>query len=387
MFYSKERKFFRWFVTLSSIIIIGLFLWNVSIFFDKIKEEERNKMEILGSAYSEISKSNNDDNINDIIVEILSTNSTTPMIVFGVNDESYSSRNIADEEINSPDKKLELIESFKEQYQPIEVYDGDTLVSIVYYGYSDLLIRLKYFPIIIILIILLFLGIIYYFFSTSKSHEQSQLWAGMAKETAHQIGTPLSSLVGWTEILRSENVNPSYLVEIEKDVSRLQTITERFSKIGSLPKLQPTNIIEATQDSYDYLKARTSKLIHFEIKLPQKEIMVDLNEELYSWTIENLVKNAIDALKGKGDIKIEINEETKWVQILISDNGKGIPKSQFKKIFTPGVTSKKRGWGLGLSLAKRIIEIYHEGKIKVLKSELNQGTTFEIKLLKKIETS
>ena len=309
------------------------------------------------------------------------------MIVFGVNDESYSSRNIADEEINSPEKKLELIESFKEQYQPIEVYDGDTLVSIVYYGYSDLLIRLKYFPIIIILIILLFLGIIYYFFSTSKSHEQSQLWAGMAKETAHQIGTPLSSLVGWTEILRSENVNPSYLVEIEKDVSRLQTITERFSKIGSLPKLQPTNIIEATQDSYDYLKARTSKLINFEIKLPQKEIMVDLNEELYSWTIENLVKNAIDALKGKGDIKIEINEETKWVQILISDNGKGIPKSQFKKIFTPGVTSKKRGWGLGLSLAKRIIEIYHEGKIKVLKSELNQGTTFEIKLLKKIEST
>lgn len=200
MFYSKERTFFRWFITFSSLVIIGLFLWNVSIFFEKIKEEERNKMEILGSAYSEISRSDNDDNINDVIVEILSSNSTTPMIVYGVNDESYSSRNIPDEDIDSLDKKLSLIEDFKTQYDPIEVYDGETLVSIVYYGYSDLLIRLKYFPIIIILIILLFLGVIYYFFSTSKSHEQSQLWAGMAKETAHQIGTPLSSLVGWTEI-------------------------------------------------------------------------------------------------------------------------------------------------------------------------------------------
>ncbi|MGO1584599.1 sensor histidine kinase [Mesonia sp.] len=387
MFYSKERTFFRWFITFSSLVIIGLFLWNVSIFFEKIKEEERNKMEILGSAYSEISRSDNDDNINDVIVEILSSNSTTPMIVYGVNDESYSSRNIPDEDIDSLDKKLSLIEDFKTQYDPIEVYDGETLVSIVYYGYSDLLIRLKYFPIIIILIILLFLGVIYYFFSTSKSHEQSQLWAGMAKETAHQIGTPLSSLVGWTEILRSENVNPDYLIEIEKDVSRLQTITERFSKIGSLPKLEPTNIIKATQDSYDYLKARSSRLINFEINLPSHEIIVDLNEELYSWTIENLVKNAIDALKGKGDIKIEMYEEAKWVHILITDNGKGIPKSLFKKIFSPGVTSKKRGWGLGLSLAKRIIETYHEGKIKVLKSEINQGTTFEIRLQKKVEGS
>jgi len=223
---------------------------------------------------------------------------------------------------------------------------------------------------------------LYYFYSTSKSHDQSLLWAGMAKETAHQIGTPLSSLVGWTEILKQENVDPTYVEEMEKDIVRLQTITDRFSKIGSLPNLEPTDIVEETKDSYEYLKARSSKLINFSLTLPDEKIQVNLNKQLFSWTIENIVKNAIDALKGKGNLDVEITQDAKWVRILITDTGKGIPKTKFKKIFKPGYTSKKRGWGLGLSLAKRIIEEYHDGKIRVLKSEVGKGTTFEVKLKK-----
>jgi signal transduction histidine kinase len=232
----------------------------------------------------------------------------------------------------------------------------------------------------LLLIIFLFIAVAYFFYRSAKNAEQNKLWTGMAKETAHQIGTPLSSLVGWTEILRSENVNPDYIKEIEKDVNRLQTITERFSKIGSVPTLKKTDIVQETLDSYDYLKARSSKLIDFEITTPNANIFVNLNAQLYSWTIENLVKNAIDAMKGKGELKIAIVEDGKYVKVTISDSGKGIPKHQFNKIFEPGFTSKKRGWGLGLSLSKRIIEDYHKGKIKVLQSEIGKGTTMLISL-------
>lgn len=204
----------------------------------------------------------------------------------------------------------------------------------------------------------------------------------MAKETAHQIGTPLSSLIGWTEILKEEQVNPVYLSEIEKDVDRLQTITERFSKIGSAPTLKAQDIVEKTRNSFEYLKARSSKLIDFKLNLPQEKILVDLNEQLYSWTIENLVRNAIDAMKGKGELEISMNQDLKNVFIHVRDTGKGVAKGKFKQIFEPGYTTKKRGWGLGLSLAKRIIEKYHQGRIRVLRSELNKGTTIEIVLHK-----
>ena len=202
----------------------------------------------------------------------------------------------------------------------------------------------------------------------------------MAKETAHQIGTPLSSLVGWAEILKSENVNPDHIVEIEKDIDRLQTITDRFSKIGSIPELRRTDIVQATQESYDYLKSRSSKLIAFEFVAPDEAIDVNLNTQLYSWTIENLVKNAIDAMKGKGELKIEVLPHGKYVDVTVMDSGKGIPKQFYKKIFEPGFTSKKRGWGLGLSLAKRIVEDYHKGKIKVVSSEIGKGTTMRLSL-------
>jgi signal transduction histidine kinase len=202
----------------------------------------------------------------------------------------------------------------------------------------------------------------------------------MAKETAHQIGTPLSSLIGWAELLKSENINPDYIFEIEKDIQRLETITDRFSKIGSKPVLKTRDIITATIESFNYLKLRSSKLISFEIITPEMEILVPLNLELFSWTIENLVVNGIDSMKGKGHITVFLTSTEKTVLINVTDSGKGIKNNLFKKVFETGFTSKKRGWGLGLSLAKRIIEDYHNGKIKVLKSEIDVGTTIQISL-------
>jgi signal transduction histidine kinase len=212
---------------------------------------------------------------------------------------------------------------------------------------------------------------------------QNKLWAGMAKETAHQIGTPLSSLIGWLEIMKADNVDPTTIAEIEKDITRLQTITDRFSKIGSEPILEEKDIIQETLKSYDYLQSRFSKQITFSFDAPEIKIPVLLNSALHSWTIENLVKNAIDAMKGRGQLAVTIEEEGKVVKIKVSDTGKGIPKNQFKNIFEPGFTTKKRGWGLGLSLTKRIVEEYHKGKIKVLSSELNKGTTMQVSFEKK----
>ena len=201
----------------------------------------------------------------------------------------------------------------------------------------------------------------------------------MAKETAHQIGTPLTSLLGWNEILKTENINPEITTEIEKDIGRLQTITDRFSKIGSLPRLKEYDIVAETKNAFEYLKLRSSKLVHFSFNSKVEKLPVLLNQSLYNWTIENLVKNGIDAMKGKGSITIEIIPEGKYVRILVSDTGHGISKSDFNVIFHPGFTSKKRGWGLGLSLVKRIVEEYHKGKIKVLSSS-KEGTIMQITL-------
>jgi signal transduction histidine kinase len=211
---------------------------------------------------------------------------------------------------------------------------------------------------------------------------QNKLWAGMAKETAHQIGTPLSSLIGWLEIMKADNVDETTVAEIEKDIVRLQTITDRFSKIGSEPVLEPKDIIQETKDSYTYLQSRFSKQVEFSFKAPNDPIVVPLNSALHSWTIENLVKNAIDAMKGKGKLTVKIVEEGKLVKIYVSDTGKGIPRNQFRSVFEPGFTTKKRGWGLGLSLTKRIVEEYHKGKIKVFDSEIGKGTIMEVSFKK-----
>ncbi|MBT0606882.1 sensor histidine kinase [Aequorivita echinoideorum] len=376
----SNRALTRWIFILASIFIITLILWNTYIFFIQLKENERAKMEIWASAYQELQQKSiaNDPTVGELVLSVIQSNSTTPMILYTIKEKTYTERNIDSIDVSTLEKKQELIAQFSSEYTPIEIYNDDALLSTIYYGNSPLINKLKYYPAFLILIIFLFVLAVYLFYRTSKSAEQNKLWAGMAKETAHQIGTPLSSLVGWTELLKSENVNPEYIKEMEKDVVRLEMITDRFSKIGSVPNLERKDLVTETKNSFEYLKARTSKMVNFELDVPENPIYVELNQQLFSWTIENLVKNGIDAMKGKGNIKISISQNSKYALVRVQDSGKGIPKSHFKKVFMPGFTTKKRGWGLGLSLAKRIIEEYHNGKIRVLKSSASEGTIMEI---------
>lgn len=380
---TKNQNIIRWTIVLSSFIIISLILWNTYDFFQKFKYEERAKMQTWSFAQSDFLEGMDDleADVSGLTTQVMETNTTTPMILVDDEGKIFNIRNIDTTNIRNPETYLEKLKTrFEKENKPIEVRYKDTIFGTIVYGNSELLNKLKYYPLALVLIIILFAAVAYFFYRSTKVATQNKLWTGMAKETAHQIGTPLSSLIGWTEILRSENVNPDYIKEIEKDVDRLQTITDRFSKIGSVPKLDKVDIVFATQDSYDYLKRRSSDLIEFEFDAPSDPLFVNLNMQLYSWTIENLVKNAIDAMKGKGQLKIALTNSDKEVFIEVTDTGKGIPKTRYKKIFNPGFTSKKRGWGLGLSLSKRIIEDYHQGRIKVLHSELKKGSTIQISL-------
>jgi protein-S-isoprenylcysteine O-methyltransferase Ste14 len=379
---SSNRSLLNWIIILVSFIIVSLILWNTYRFFQKFKDEERVKMENFSKAQIELTKTQDlDGNISELPLKIIQSNTTTPMIIVD-SKGFFQSNNIDLEGENNQEYLKKLAKKFEQENSPIPVIYNGEILSTLYYGNSILLNKLKYYPLALVLIILLFVGLIYFFYRSSRTASQNKLWTAMAKETAHQIGTPLSSLIGWTELIKNENVNPTYIDEINNDIQRLETITERFSKIGSLPQLSTVDIVQATKTSIQYLQSRSSQLVSFDIKLPSKPILVHLNEELYNWTIENLVKNGIDAMKGKGQIGLELRSTNQDVIIEISDSGLGIPRKQFKAIFETGYTTKKRGWGLGLSLTKRIVEQYHNGKIKVLSSEIDKGTTIQIALKK-----
>ncbi|MFD2825975.1 sensor histidine kinase [Leeuwenhoekiella polynyae] len=380
MNFNTDQRFIRWFIIFAAVVITALILWNVSLFFDQLKQAERDRMEVWASSMEAF----NTEDINQYYAlsqKINSKNQYIPIIITDYKDSIVNSINIPEGVLDDPIQSQEILMEMAAENDPIRIDILGGELWYAYYGHSPVINQLKYFPVVLVIIVILFIGVIYFFYATSKASEQNLLWAGMAKETAHQIGTPLSSLVGWTEILKAENVNPEYIEEINKDINRLETITGRFSKIGSIPKLDATNIITETQEAFEYLANRSSKLIDFEIDVPPKgQLFVMLNKELYAWSIENLVKNAIDAMKGKGKLTLTIKRDTRYVRILISDTGKGIPKMNFSTIFEPGYTTKKRGWGLGLSLTKRIIEEYHDGQVRVLNSEINKGTTFQIAL-------
>ncbi|MAZ27866.1 MAG: two-component sensor histidine kinase [Cytophagaceae bacterium] len=383
MKFRPDQRFSRWFIIISALIITGLILWNVSIFFDHLKKSERERMEIWASslkALNEIPLHGDFSANTDLIGLISQKNTSIPIIVTDGKGTILNSLNIPDEILQDSTKVRNLMQEMATENEPVPIQVYDDEVQMAYYKDSTIITQLVYFPFALIIVMILFAAVIYFVYTSSKASEQNLLWAGMAKETAHQIGTPLSSLVGWTEILKTENIDPEYIEEINKDIDRLKTITGRFSKIGSVPVLEPYDIIEETQAAFDYLAKRSSKLVQFKIDVPQGDLMVMLNRELYGWTIENLVKNGIDAMKGKGTIKLVIKREPRNVLIQVSDTGKGIPKKNYKKVFQPGYTTKKRGWGLGLSLAKRIIDKYHNGNIKVLKSDPGKGTTFQVAL-------
>ena len=378
MNFNPKKKTPNLILLISAFVIVSLILWNTNSFFKKFKEEERSKMEIWATAQSELLQSSEDMDLGNLTIKVLQNNSSTPMILVN-KDGSIKTNNMPQDLVKDSTYLRGKIRKFQNENTPILIDQQGEHLATLYYGNSEVLNKLKYYPIALLLIIFLFAAVIFFFFKTNKASEQNKLWAGMAKETAHQIGTPLSSLLGWNELLKNESINPDIPLEIEKDISRLETITERFSKIGSLPELKPHDIVKETRDAFEYLKRRSSKLIHFSFSTKVDTISVLLNPSLYNWTIENLVKNGIDAMKGRGNIALEIIPDGKYVNILVADTGHGIPKSDFQTIFNPGVTSKKRGWGLGLSLVKRIVEEYHRGKIKVLSSN-KEGTIMQISL-------
>lgn len=339
-------------------------------------------MEIWADAQKTLINANENTDVN-LPFKIISQNTSFPIIVTE-NNKIINSVNIDDKISKDKDELSQFLNDLKNENDPIIIEYSTGKFQYLYYGNSMLLKKLKYYPIALLLIIVLFGALVYYFYRSTKIATQNKLWAGMAKETAHQIGTPLSSLIGWLEIMKADGDNNEIVIEIEKDILRLQNITERFSKIGSELVLETKDIVSETKQSFEYLQSRFSKQISFSIQCPNKQILININPVLHSWTIENLVKNAIDAMKGKGKLDIIIEEDHSNIKIKIVDTGKGIPKSQYKKIFEPGFTTKKRGWGLGLSLTKRIVEEYHKGRIKVLNSEIGKGTTIEISFRKQI---
>ncbi|KQO34683.1 histidine kinase [Flavobacterium sp. Leaf82] len=382
MRFSESRNTTRWIIISISFLIISLILWNTYTFFQIFKNEERLKMNLWANAQKTLVNADENTDL-DLPLNILNNNTSVP-VMLTMYDKVISSVNVPEEILADKKKSMSYLNNLKNENEPIMIEYAPGKHQEVYYGNSALLNKLKYYPVALLLIIFLFAALIYNFYRSTKMATQNKLWAGMAKETAHQIGTPLSSLIGWVEILKTEEIDPSITTEIEKDIERLQTITDRFSKIGSVPVLEEQDIVAATLDTYEYLQSRFSKQVAFSQNAPKEPIMAMINPTLHSWTIENLVKNAIDAMKGKGSLDLQIEQDAQYVKINVKDSGTGISKKQFKTIFEPGFTTKKRGWGLGLSLTKRIVEEYHSGKIKVLHSEIGKGTTFQISLNKKV---
>lgn len=363
-------------IIFSTIIVISI-LVSTYLLVQNYKIEERNKMEIWSLATSELLDINGQ--ISNLNLEVLKKNTSTPMIKLDY-DGKIEINNIKNVKASDTVKINKLILQFKSENNPIPIYLNGKKISTLYYGNSSTLNKLKFYPIALILFTISFVLITVLFYKNLKSSEINKLWSSMAKETAHQIGTPLSSLIGWTELIKNKTKNTPYISEIEKDINRLTTISERFGKIGSKPKLEKYDLKIEIGKTVKYLNERISNNIKIDFKPIDSNIYANLNPQLFSWCLENIIKNSVDAIEKKGKISIQVQTDSEHIYIYIIDNGKGMSKKLFKSIFEAGYTTKKRGWGLGLSLAKRIIEDYHLGKIKVLESKINAGTTFEIKL-------
>ena len=393
--YAKQQK---WkFVLIGFAILIGissLFVTNMLV--KELKLEERKKIELWAAATNQLVNLTGEGDFS-LAIKVISENNNIPVILVDDCDTILESRNfeiytkvdsfffsigvLSPTEITPEFLRKELTSIKENGETPIEVpIIGDT--QWIYYKDSVLLNRLRFYPIYQLGFIGIFMFIAYFIFSSSRRSEQNQVWAGMAKETAHQLGTPLSSLMAWLELLKSKEGMKEMVVEMEKDIIRLETITARFSKIGSKPNLETINIIELLKESTNYLKSRFPEKVNIKMNFEKEEVLVPVSQVLLNWVIENICKNAVDAIKGKGEIEVCVIEEKTHVLINISDNGEGINRSILKNIFKPCVTSKKRGWGLGLSLSKRIVEEYHKGSLFVMQSEKGVGTTFTIKLPK-----
>ena len=378
-----KKKQVKWLVALVSLLIgVGSVLYTNRL-VDELRDRERGQIELLSSALEYAATTA--ENLTFINQEIIQQNYSIPIIMVDADENPVEFRNIrfkknasAQDSINTLKSELE---EMRGEYEPILLEEADILV---FYRNSELLISLKYYPYIQLMVILLFGGLAYALLNQTKIAEQNRVWAGLTKETAHQLGTPIASLMAWIDYLRNSPVwdeNKEVIQEMDKDVVKLRMVTERFSSIGSKPVIKPENLYEVIEESINYLRPRISTKVELVINADSKDLEAMMNKQLFEWVIENICKNAVDAMKGKGMITIDILQDSdKYVLVDITDTGKGMDKKMFKKVFNPGFTTRQRGWGLGLTLAKRIVEGYHGGKISVKNSELGKGTTFRIAL-------
>jgi hypothetical protein len=374
----------RWNVII--ILITGLIVSSLIFTNSLVKVlsiEERKKIELWAEGMKQLSNLENSNKDITFVFEVIQNNTTVPVILTDEKDSILSYRNIPFSKIDTPEKTAKILSKMRSSHDPILVSLLDGKKNYIYFKDSITLIRLTYYPYVLIAIIIVFLIITYFAFSQTRRVEQNRIWIGLAKETAHQLGTPTSSLLACLEILREGGDGPTVAIELEKDVLRLEKIADRFSKIGSTPSLEQQNIVEIINKSSDYLKSRVSNKIVFTKLFDENEtVIIPVNSILIEWVVENIVRNAVDAIQEEGEILFNVVDHIQVVYIDISDNGKGIPKSKYKTVFEAGYSTKSRGWGLGLTLSKRIIEEYHNGKIFINYSEVNRGTSFRIVLPK-----
>ncbi|WP_294279649.1 HAMP domain-containing sensor histidine kinase [uncultured Chryseobacterium sp.] len=368
--------------SLMTVVVVTIVIAS-TILFNFLRKEEIKRVDILVSALKfqqEVTTPSLE--IQSLILQIYSSNTTIPVIILDKEDQIIDSKNIPREIENDPKEIILMAKQMAQHYPPIELKFPNQNNQFVYYDNSRLLNNLRYSPYILGFFILSYFLFSFWFLRTIKKTDEGYLWAGLAKETAHQIGTPLSSMIGWIEIMKLEHPDSEGVYEIEKDIERLRTISERFSKIGSVPELNDRDFNTTIQNNYDYLKTRISRKVNFSLQLPAYEIQVPHNKILMSWVIENLVKNAVDAMKGEGTLIMSVFEKNKNILVEVKDTGSGMTKRQASNAFKPGYSTKKRGWGLGLSLAKRVVQEYHNGDIKIAHTEVGKGTTFRITIRK-----
>ena len=376
---SRQRLKYLFILIATLIAIVSVFVSDKLV--KSLAQEERQKVEIWAEAQRMIATETNGSNM-ALILKILESNTTIPVLWCNEKDSV-----IAEKNIDLPEKDSDLflknkVRELKSKNPPILIDMQDGTFQYLYYDDSIILKRLLIYPYAQLTVVFIFILIAFLALASAKKAEQNKVWVGLSKETAHQLGTPISSLIAWVEYLRTKEIDPSLLGEMEKDVKRLEMIAERFSKIGSNPDPTPVNISNSIRTALKYMETRISAKVKIYTHLPDNPVLVLMNDSLFAWVIENLTKNAVDAMEGQGEITFQVEERDKTVRIDITDSGKGIPKSKYKTVFNPGYTTKKRGWGLGLSLVKRIIESYHGGKIFVKNSEVGKGTTFRIELRK-----
>lgn len=375
----------RWkFILFLSAVLIALgSLFYTNRLVRQLKQEEKNKVELWAKATEQLIDLDITETNFGFLFEVIENNNTVPVILVNSDNEIVSTRNLDPAKENNHDYLVRQLKKMKKQHEAIEFSIGNNSNNFIYYKDSILLSKLYLFPFVQLGVIILFILISYFAFSTSRKAEQNQVWLGLSKETAHQLGTPTSSLAALVELLRMKDLDEKILKEFEKDVSRLEKITERFSKIGSKPSLKSINLFNVIMRAVTYIKSRSSENIRFNFSFSEEdELNLPLNAALFEWVIENICNNAIDAMNGKGIININVQDNIQVAYLDITDTGRGINKSKFKTIFKPGYTTKERGWGLGLSLSKRIVEMYHDGKIFVNYSEINKGTGIRIVLKK-----